>query len=160
MILSVYHNKDRDMAALQTARREAEAALSAVERLELATEFGRCIKCQEPLENRNDVLCPDCLDDMNPKKKPVIDISQYPRPGIFVDEPHVIKILPRINTRPGVFDDEPTWEQKMVDIPGRIERFNQMVEAKTIPVSRRINIDFMTSWDVDMLWEYVRPEKG
>lgn len=147
MILSVYHNKDRDMAALQTARKEAEAALSAVERLELATEFGRCIKCQEPLENRNDVLCPDCLDDMNPKKKPVIDISQYPRPGIFVDEPHREEV-------------EPTWEQKMVDIPGRIERFNQMVEDKTIPVSRRINIDYMTSWDVDMLWEYVRPEKG
>jgi hypothetical protein len=145
MILSVYHNKDRDMAALQTARKEAEAALSAVERLELATEFGRCIKCQEPLENRNDVLCPDCLDDMNPKKKPVIDISQYPRPGIYVDEPHREKV-------------EPTWEQKMVDIPGRIERFNQMVEDKTILVRRRINIDYLTSWDVDMLWEYVRPE--
>jgi len=145
MILSVYHNKDRYMAALQTAMKEAEAALSAVERLELATEFGRCIKCQEPLENRNDVLCPDCLDDMNPKKKPVIDISQYPRPGIYVDEPH---------------REEPTWEQKMVDIPGRIERFNQMVEDKTILVRRRINIDSLTSWDVDMLWEYVRPEKG
>ena len=145
MILSVYHNKDRDMAALQTARKEAEAALSAVERLELATEFGRCIKCQEPLENRNDVLCIDCLDDMSPK--PVIDISQYPRPGVFVDEPHSEEV-------------EPTWEQMMVDIPGRTERFNQMVEARTIPVTRRINIDSMTSWDVDMLWEYVRPEKG
>lgn len=62
MNLNVYYNKAADITALKIARREAEAALSAVDQLELAVEFGRCLKCKAALDTMTTILCDDCND--------------------------------------------------------------------------------------------------
>jgi hypothetical protein len=160
MNLNVYNNKEADITALKIARREAEAALSVVDQLELAVEFGRCLKCKAALDTMTTILCDDCNDEMD-NPKPEMRISDYPRPGIFVREgglPGTSGPGPHLTGESSI---EPTNEQKYKDLAKRIKKFNKMVDDGKITLlvhARHINKDYMTSFDIDRLWEYLPTE--
>lgn len=60
MNLDVYHNKEADQAALKQAYREIGWKQDEINRLELAVEFGRCLKCKSSLDTMTVILCDDC----------------------------------------------------------------------------------------------------
>lgn len=65
----VYRNLEIDKYDLKNKQFEIINLQLSIDNLEYAIEFGRCIKCDEPLSNLNSELCDDCLnikiDDLN-----------------------------------------------------------------------------------------------
>ena len=64
MNLNVYQTIDADKAALKQAYRELQWKQDDVNRLELAVEYGRCLKCKTALDTVTDNLCQDCQDEI------------------------------------------------------------------------------------------------
>ena len=64
MNLNVYQTIDADKAALKQAYRELQWKQDDVNRLELAVEYGRCLKCKTALDTVTDIHCQDCQDEI------------------------------------------------------------------------------------------------
>ena len=64
MNLNVYQTIEADKAALKQARLEMDWKQDEVNRLELAVEFGRCLKCKAALDTMTSILCQDCQDEI------------------------------------------------------------------------------------------------
>lgn len=234
MNLNVYYNKAADQAALKKARQEMDWKQDEVNRLELAVEFGRCLKCKAALDTMTSILCDDCNDEVdNPKPdttssfdkivedglkgstgpgphltgntsldewnqvwnhgKNVINTPETPefleyknwfinhyglnwsagsiagllslrRDGLGLAELSKISVVTfgewaslDEETRKSLYKTtfEPSNDQKHKDLESRVKQFNQMVVAGMFPGVKKIDIDFMTSYDINKLWHYL-----